>query len=168
MALKFETVGGTSEEELNQVELACKEKSGMTPFIFVADLNYDKQYLFNEKTEKYYTPFIINKTMSGGVDTILYAQTMNELWHLPKKMQHDYYFYGLRKSKRYNKWLKREDSEDVQIVMKALNYNRQRALEVMPLITAEQLQELKERFSEKAQGGEGKRKEIKAKNAKKA
>ena len=60
--------------------------------------------------EKDYPPYIINKCLSGFVDTILFSNEMNMSPHLDKKMQYDFFINIVRKRKRFSPWLrKRED-----------------------------------------------------------
>jgi len=85
--------------------------STVNVFDFIKDLNYNKNYLYNETNKDSYNPFIINKSFSFFVDTIYHAQMMNLNSHLPHNMQHDYLFYAITKRKRYSKWLKKSEEE---------------------------------------------------------
>ena len=40
--------------------------------------------------EKNYPSWIINKCLSGFIDTVMFANEINRLHHLPKKMQFDF------------------------------------------------------------------------------
>ena len=50
-----------------------------------------KNIIVDEDTEKAYPPFIVNKCLSGFLDTVLYANEMNMYPHLDKKLQYDFY-----------------------------------------------------------------------------
>ena len=57
--------------------------------------------------EKDYPPYIINKCLSGFVDTILFSNEMNMSPHLDKKMQYDFFINIVRKRKRFSPWLRK-------------------------------------------------------------
>ena len=56
-------------------------------------INQTKKNLIDEdhSLEKGYPPFIINKCLSGFVDTIMFANEMNMAHHLSKDMQYKFY-----------------------------------------------------------------------------
>ena len=110
-------------------------------------INYTKESLMDtedETVEKEYSPFIINRCMSYFVDTILYANVMNENSHISSKMQFDYLSNSVRKRKRFSKWLKKEMSDDIEIIKEKYNYSNTRAKEVADLFTPEQINEIDE------------------------
>ena len=43
--------------------------------------------------EKEYIPFVINKCLSGHLDTVMFANEMNKYPSLPEKMQHDFFIH---------------------------------------------------------------------------
>lgn len=90
------------------------------------------------------------------MDTVLYANAMNERAHLPEKMQYDFYRNAIRPRKRFSKWLKKiEDSEYIQLIMDEYDYSINKARDVFPLFSIARLEELK---SKHALGGCGKKK----------
>ena len=110
-------------------------------------INYTKESLMateDETVEKEYSPFIINRCMSYFVDTILYANVMNENPHISSKMQFDYLSNSIRKRKRFSKWIKKEMSDDIEIIKEKYNYSNARAKEVADLFTPEQINEIDE------------------------
>ena len=62
-------------------------------------INLNKTDLIDEDPtlEKEYPPFVINKCMSGHLDTVLYANEMNMTHFLDKKLQYDFYLNSVRK-----------------------------------------------------------------------
>ena len=56
-------------------------------------LNMSKENLIEEdpECEKDYAPFIINKCMSGQMDSLMFANEMNLSHQLPNKLQYDFY-----------------------------------------------------------------------------
>jgi hypothetical protein len=105
-------------------------------------INYTKKNLLDtddESVEKEYTPFVINRCLSYFVDTILYANEMNQRNQLSKKMQFDYLLNSIRKNKRYSKWLKRESEKNLDIVKEFYGYSDAKAREILDIITEDDL-----------------------------
>ncbi len=67
-------------------------------------INFTKEDLMkdDETSIKEYAPYIINKCLSGQIDTILFANEMNMNHHLDKRMQYSFYLNSLRKKKRFS------------------------------------------------------------------
>ena len=57
------------------------------------NLNKNNQIDEDPSVEKEYPPFIINKCLSGHLDTVMFANEMNKYPFLPKKMQHDFFIH---------------------------------------------------------------------------
>lgn len=116
----------------------------MTPFDFVNDITSDKKYLFDEQTEGQYVPFVINKTLSFSVDTILMANFVNENNHLDKEMQHDLLWFGVRKKpKKFHRWPKK-DAKNLNMIQRLYNCNERNATQIAGLLTQEQLNIIEE------------------------
>lgn len=102
----------------------------------IESINYTKQDLFkdDEKAEKLYKPYVVNKNFSSFVDTIFFANEMNCKWELDRKMQYDFLRLGIRKKRRYSSWLKRQDDEKIELIKQAYGYNNQKAEEVLNIL----------------------------------
>jgi hypothetical protein len=110
-------------------------------------INHSKKPLMDtddEQVEKEYSPFIINRCLSYFIDTILYSNVMNQHAHISSKMQFDYLSGSIRKRKRFSKWLKKEMSNDIDIIKEMYNYSDSKAKEVVELFTSEQIKEMDE------------------------
>lgn len=110
-------------------------------------INHSKKPLMDtedEMVEKKYTPFVINRCLSYFIDTILYANSMNEHSDISNKMQFDYLSGSIRKRKRFSKWLKKEMTDDIAIIKEMYNYSNAKAKEVAGLLTSEQIKEMDE------------------------
>lgn len=119
----------------------------MELFDYINDINYEKKDVFseiNEKEEKRYPGFAINRYFSFMPDTIFYANEVNLRFGMDNKLKHHFYLYGLRKKKRFTKWLKEEESEHLTLVKTAYNCSERTAKEYMRLLTESQLNELKD------------------------
>lgn len=97
--------------------------------------------------EKDYNPFILNRAISLHYDCILYAEEMNLYPGLDKRMQYDFLRYALRKYKRkYTPWLKREKTEDLELISDYYQCSFSKAREYIRLLTFEQIKEIKEKM----------------------
>ena len=122
----------------------------MTPFDFLNDINYGKKNLMiddiDHQIEKQYLPFIVNKGLSYTMDTVIYANEMNIRPNTDKKLQFDYLINTIRRNKRFPKWMKSEENENIRVIMDYYGYNVQRAKEVLSLHSMEEISQLKEKL----------------------
>ncbi len=88
----------------------------MNPFDYVnAILQNKKQLIVDESSEKDYTSFLVNRSLSYHKDCIMYANEMNRRHFLDKKLQNDFLLNTVRSQKRpFAKWAKVEKSEDLE------------------------------------------------------
>lgn len=93
-----------------------------------------------------YVPFIINKGLSQHYDTILLANEMNMHADSPAYYQYLFYFYGVDKKKRYGKWAKKSDIENIDIVKEYFGYGDVKAMEALKLLSDSDIEEIKERL----------------------
>lgn len=117
-----------------------------SPFDFINSITLSKEDLIKNGTaeEKEYDPYMVNKGLSYFLDTVMHANEMNKLYHLPKYMQYRYLLGAVTKRKRYSKWLKKEErSEDFVLIQKHYQLNDERTLEYMKILTPEQILDIK-------------------------
>ena len=114
---------------------------------FLKAINKSKVDLMAEDSlaEKEYLPFVINRTLSYFPDTVLHANEINIRSNMDAKLQFDYLRTAIRKSNRFSRWTKPEKLEDRDVVKKTYNCNNQRASEILTLLSADQLQHLRDR-----------------------
>ena len=94
--------------------------------------------------DKQYVSFMINRGLSYFNDTILLANEMNRHHGIPAKMQYDFYKGLVRPRKRFSKWAKKEDdSADVKLLMTHYGYSSDRAREILPLLSKENISSIK-------------------------
>ena len=113
-------------------------------------INYTKEPLLDtddESVEKGYTPFVVNRCLSYFIDTVLYANEMNRRPETDKKMQFDYLQRSIRKNKRYSKWLKQESVENLDIIKQYYGYSDTKAKEVMDILTADDIEHMRNRLN---------------------
>lgn len=123
----------------------------MTPFDYVKDITFNKQYLMNDEwSEKQYNAFVINRAFCLHSDTLFHAQEMNKAAHLDSKMQHDYLFHAIRKKRRFEKWpWKKTNLEEIELLQHVYKYSREKAREALKLLTQDQLNMIKKQQEEK-------------------
>lgn len=96
--------------------------------------------------EKDYPPFIINKCMSGFMDTVLIANEMNIHPELSKKMQYDFFINIVRPRKRFSPWLRKEKIDTLEIIKKYYGYSEEKARSALKILTEEQIEFIKQRM----------------------
>lgn len=122
----------------------------MTPFDFVNAITHNKKQLMtgtenDELAESSYVPFVVNKSLSYFPDTILHANMMNRST-VDNKLQFSYLLNSIRPAKRFAKWVKREDNESVELVKQFYGYSTEKALQVMSLLTSDNLHYIKQKL----------------------
>ena len=90
-----------------------------------------------------YPPYIVNRCLSGTMDTILFANEMNLNAHLDKDMQYSFFLYTLRKRKRFSPWLKKEQVDDLDLVKKHYGYSNEKAKVALTLLTKTQIEHIR-------------------------
>tara|TARA_R100001460_G_scaffold72764_2_gene113563 strand:- start:9158 stop:9595 length:438 start_codon:yes stop_codon:yes gene_type:complete len=131
----------------------------LTPFTFINSINegtFSKNLLKDCKADsstdpndpsspdKSYVPFIINRGLSYFSDTVLFANEMNRLSHLPHRMQYDFLRDAVNPRKRFSKWTKKRSVEDdVKLIQRKYNYSRAKAEAVYPLFSSEEVNKLR-------------------------
>ena len=88
----------------------------------------------------------INRCFSGHLDTVLFANEMNQHHFLPKKLQYDFYLNSLRKKKRFSPWLRQDKIKDLDYVKRYYGYSNEKAKQALRILTKEQLAFIKSKF----------------------
>ena len=104
-------------------------------------ININKQDIITEDpdTEREYAPFIINKCMSGHLDTVLLANEMNINHSLPKRLQYDFFLNSVRKKKRFSPWLRKDKIKDLDCVKRYYGYSNEKATQALRILSSEQI-----------------------------
>ena len=108
-------------------------------------INFNKNNLIEEDPEAIssYPPYIVNRCLSGHLDTVLFANEMNKYSNLDKDMQYSFFLYTLRKRKRFSPWLKKEQIDDLDLVKKHYGYSNEKAKVAVTLLTKTQLETIR-------------------------
>lgn len=123
-----------------------------SPFDYVNSITFNKKDMMtgtenDELAEKSYVPFVVNRALSYFPDTILYANEINCNHHLDNKLQYHYLINSIRPKKRFSKWAKKQEDNDLDAVIQYYGYNREKAEQALSLLSPEQLEELKQRLN---------------------
>lgn len=141
--MKLATLDGPVEVEKEVVE----KTAAISPFDFVNAINYTKQDLMvDEWSEKQYNSFIINRSLSFGADTVIQANEMNSRAHLGKHLQFQFLINTIRPRKRFNKWIKAEKIEDLEVVKQYYGYSTEKATQALKILSSAQLKILQARL----------------------
>lgn len=121
----------------------------MKVFDFLNSINDNKKDLIEtsdnpELAEKIYAPFIINKSLSYFIDTVQLANEMNLRHHLDNKYQYDFLRCTVRKRKRFSKWHKTEEDENLQSLIEYYKCSMSKAKMYIKILSHEQLKTIKE------------------------
>ena len=101
----------------------------------------------DERAMKKYPAYVINKCLSGFVDTVMLANYMNASSHLDNDLQYQYYIHSVRKSKRFSPWDKKSKNSDLDLVKKYYGYNTEKAQQAMRILTKEQLEVIRSKLN---------------------
>jgi hypothetical protein len=97
--------------------------------------------------EKNYPPFVINKCMSQHLDTVMYANEMNQYPNLDKKLQYDFFINTVRSRKRFSPWGKKEKVKDIELVKEFYGYSTEKAMQALRILTENQLVVIKDKLN---------------------
>ena len=111
-------------------------------------INFTKKNLIEEdpSVKKDYSPYIINRCLSGNLDCILFANEMNKYSFLDKDMQYSFYLNTLRKKKRFSPWLRKDKVTDLEIIKQYYGYSNEKASQALKILTPEQIKFIKQRL----------------------
>ena len=111
-------------------------------------INFQKNDLQEEDPTaiKQYAPYIINRCLSGFIDTIMYANEMNINNHLDGRLQYLYYLNTIRKKKRFSPWLKKDKINDLELIKKYYGYSNEKAKSALSLLNKEQINLIRKRL----------------------
>jgi hypothetical protein len=119
----------------------------ISPFDFINAITYNKNDLMvDDWAEKQYVSYIVNKGLSYGADTVIQANEMNSRPHLDKKLQFQFLLNNIRPKKRYNKWIKAEKIESIEVIKQYYGYSTEKARQVHPLLDQSQIDLIKQKL----------------------
>jgi len=118
--------------------------STKNPFDYLNAINTNKKDIL--ENEKDYPAFMVNRGLSYFPDTVLLANEMNMASHLDARLQFDFLINIVRKRKRFSKWNKTTESADIKAIKEYYGYSNEKARDVLPLLSNNELKEIKEKI----------------------
>jgi hypothetical protein len=111
-------------------------------------INFTKENLMkeDETSKKEYVPYIINKCLSGQIDSILFANEMNMNHQLDKDMQYSFYLNSLRKRKRFSPWLRKDKVKDLECIKQYYGFSNEKASQALKILNKSQIDFIKKRL----------------------
>lgn len=139
------TLFGESPELPPQIEEYKAPR--ITPFDFINAITHGKNNLMvDDWSERQYEAWMVNRGLSFGSDTVIQANEMNSRPHLDRKLQFDFLINIVRPKKRFNKWIKAEKTEAIDIIKEYYEYSNRQARQVVSLFDDHQLELLKQKL----------------------
>ena len=117
---------------------------------YLNSINLSKENLMESEDpawERCYPPFVINKCMSHHMDTVMFANEMNQYPNLDKKLQYDFFINIVRPRKRFSPWGKKEKVQDLEIVKQFYGYSTEKAIQALRILTDNQLMVIKDKLN---------------------
>ena len=111
-------------------------------------VNFTKENLIEEDPSviKDYPPYIVNRCLSGHLDTVMFANEMNKFPNLDKDLQYHFFLNTLRKKKRFSPWLRKDKVTDLQSVKQYYGYSNEKASQALKILSKQQLEFIKQRL----------------------
>ena len=108
-------------------------------------INQSKLNIMDEypESKKEYPPYIINRCMSGTIDTLMYSNEMNKNHSLDKRLQYDFFINSVRTRKRFSPWIKQEKLKDIEVVKSYYGYSNEKAKQALKILSQEQINFIK-------------------------
>jgi hypothetical protein len=76
------------------------------------------------------------------MDTILWAEEMNQHSDLSPDLQYDFYYYAVRKADRFGFPPKPQEEHHLELVMDYFSISRQKAVEALRLLTLNDINDM--------------------------
>jgi len=119
----------------------------ISPFDFINAITFNKtELMVDDWSEKQYVSYIVNKGLSYGADTVIPANEMNSRPHIDKKLQFQFLINSIRPRKRFNKWIKAEKIESIEVVKTYYGYSTEKARQALSILNQSQIDYLKQKL----------------------
>jgi|TARA_Y100000310_G_scaffold35889_1_gene33856 hypothetical protein len=117
---------------------------GSPIFDFINDASHGKKNLIEQGdySEKDYNPYITNTFFSFWPETVLHANIMNEYHFLDNEMQYVFFINSVKSKKRFKKWLKNKNNNDLDNICRVYGCNRLKAEQYANILSSKQLKQI--------------------------
>ena len=118
---------------------------------YLNSINLNKINLMDEDSDpawkSKYPAYIINKCMSHHMDTVMYANEMNQYSFLDSKMQYDFYIHIVRPKRRFSPWGKKKKIDDLDLVKRYYGYSTDKAIQALRILSPNQIDYIKDKLN---------------------
>ena len=118
---------------------------------YLNSINLNKNNLMGEDSDpawkSKYPEYIINKCMSHHMDTVMYANEMNQYSNISKKMQYDFYIHIVRPRRRFSPWGKKQKIDDLDLVKRYYGYSTDKAIQALRILSPNQIDYIKDKLN---------------------
>lgn len=118
---------------------------------YLNSINLNKNDLMGEDSDpawkSKYPAYIINKCMSHHMDTVMYANEMNQYSFLDSKMQYDFYIHIVRPRRRFSPWGKKQKIDDLDLVKRYYGYSTDKAIQALRILSPNQIDYIKDKLN---------------------
>ncbi|AAX46931.1 hypothetical protein CPQG_00164 [Cyanophage P-RSM3] len=118
---------------------------------YLNSINLNKNNLMDEDSDpawkSKYPAYIINKCMSHHMDTVMYANEMNQYSFLDSKMQYDFYIHIVRPKRRFSPWGKKKKIDDLDLVKRYYGYSTDKAIQALRILSPNQIDYIKDKLN---------------------
>ena len=116
----------------------------MNPFQYLSAINDTKQdIMVDDISEKQYNAFMVNRGLSYFYDTVLLANEMNQRAHLDNRLHFDFFINTIRKKKRFSKWMKAKEEDNIKVVKEYYGYSNEKARQALTILNDDNIEQLK-------------------------
>lgn len=110
----------------------------------VPSIQQTKKIVVTADNEKDYNPYIVNRALSFHLDMVMASNQMNVMPGTDRLLQYHYLLNTVRSYKRpFQKWQKRQDDDNLEVVKEFYNYSNEKAKEALTVLTNDQLNKIK-------------------------
>ena len=117
------------------------------PFEYVKSINEKKKL----EDLSGYNPFLTNRAFAFHMDTVLFAEEMNQYHNLSPHLQYDFYYHSVRRGRRFGFPPKGEEDNNLHHVMEYFECSKQKATEYLQVLT---LNDINDIISSSDKGGQ--------------
>lgn len=131
------------------------DPSRINPFQFANDICFDKRDIDKDTVNRFYEPWMVNRILSLYKDTCIIANELN-VSKIPaeeKYAQYKFFLHTISKKKRFAKWVKRNVSDDIEIICNYYKCSVREASSYLKLLSLEQLNEMQKQMRTGGRGG---------------
>ena len=113
-----------------------------SPFLYIKNISTKQQYDFDLSG---YVPFLVNRAFAMHMDTIMLSEEMNQAHQIGPQLQYDFYYYAVRKGKRFGFPPKPDESEHLAVIQEHYGYSREKALQALLILSPQQIKSIVDR-----------------------